>query len=741
MSGLPPRPDNSQPRGERGFRGRDDTRPPRGGRGRGRGRGERGYNPRFSRDTDTYRADTRDDYAPRDWQENSRSRGFGRPSFADSRPPRREERDPYYSGPSRGFDDRRDPYPPPARDFPPHRGRYDRELSPRREPMYDRRPDYRRRTPSPPRSSHPPESPSFSRGRYGAEHDRPHSRSSSRSRYPESSPIISKFQRDSYERPPADNDELEAGQVVSEPEPPSPPPPLIHRIGSPRRSPPPPHPSRLPGRRRQPARWDSPQRRRDGSPGPGPPRGPRYRPIEPMVVDYTPRSPTPPPETPAVMARKQDVEMAPPSSMPSLEPTPMLTEPEPAPAPYSAPAPSVPPNHIDVVKQAYSNHIAPVVSPDPARGPKKASWARATMVPANVYITSTTQLAEPAPPAPEPAPAPAKNEPKEEPMEVDEPPQEVQAPRAPSPPPQVPSPEPQQLPKVETSSELPPRQVSPPLPAPPSHSSKGKGRLAGPPSQPRGFTFPAQPRGPPTGPRLNRGAPSSSMASASSVPSASSVTLAGPSSLPPRPPSLPATPVLPSPIAPSPLRRDSPALFSAGPSVSFTGPPMPSAEPSMSRTGSMSVPQTPALASGSSTPVAAPAAFPGADLPAVLPVASIAKKETDMQVVPPESAAPTTEAHDVKMDDDEDLMKDPFFVHCRTYVPHAERQERKRKKLKNAHFEEPRTELDVLFDERQTQYAQLRQYQHAVARKNSEYVQSASATGGCCWSTSSRATS
>ncbi|KAL1746083.1 hypothetical protein HDZ31DRAFT_34982 [Schizophyllum fasciatum] len=712
MSGLPPRPEGSAPppppprREPSGrFRGRDD-RPPR---GRGRGRG----NSRFSRDPYPANDGYREDYADRgdrSWQDNPRSRGYGRP-YPDSRPPRREpERDTYYAGVGRGHDDRRESYPSSSREYPPPRGRYERELSPR-SGAYDRRGDYRRRTPSPRRSAYPPpeSSPTFSRGRYPPDYDRPSSRSSSRSRYPES-PVVSKFQRDTYERPTVDNDELEAGQLISDPEPPSPPPPLIHRISSPRRSPPPPPPSRLPGRRRQ-RRWASPgpARRRDSSP----PRQPRFRGRWQPVSPDRPRTPTPPPAEPAPLAPEEDVEMAPP---PMADPEPVYAPPETEPTQseyattsYAAPGPQVPPNHGDIVKQAYSNMAAPVIVPASApstSGPKKASWAKAAMVPANVHIVSAPSTSQPAPaavppPPPPRAPTPPKAESKEEAMDVDEAPSITQpAPRSPSPPSKAKSPEPEPQPQVEPPQEPSASHANPPHLAPPTRDVKGKGRLAGPPSQPRGFTLPTEPRGmaapTPTGPRLNRGASS-----------------AGPSSLPPRPPSLPPTPVLPSPVPVSPMARDSPAV-SAG------------VVPSL--------PHTPALPSASTTPVPAPTltvttAGPS-DGPAVLPPGGIKRELSTASSTAPEAAVAAGAADaNAKAEDENDLTKDIHHVHIRSYVPHAERQERYRKKHKDPRHEEERTDLDVLFEERQAFYAQLRSFQHAVARKSTEYVASASATG------------
>ncbi|KAI5900243.1 uncharacterized protein SCHCODRAFT_02484163 [Schizophyllum commune H4-8] len=743
MSGLPPRPDGAVPpppgpRRETGgrFRGRDD-RPPR-GRGRGRG-GDRAYNPRYARDSYPANDSFRDEYperGDRGWQDNSRNRGYGRP-YPESRPPRREpERDTYYAGAARGYDDRRDPYPSTSRDFPPPRGRYDRETSPRRD-VYDRRPDYRRRTPSPRRGAYPPESPSMSRGRYPPDYERPSSRSSSRSRFTES-PVVPKLQRESYDRPTTDNDELEAGQLISEPEPPSPPPPLIHRISSPRRSSPPPPPSRLPGRRRQPRRWDAPGpgRRRDASP----PTQPRFRGNwQPIPTDRA-RTPSPPPsEEP----KEEDIEMAPPPS--AAEPQPSYPEAIPAevqPEPAPAPGPPVPANHGDIVKQAYGNMPTPVIVPASAPSmpaPKKASWAKAAMVPANVHIVSTpaastsqsaVTASQSAPMASQPAPvppppvaptaAPTRTEPKDEPMEVDEVPAKRPTPHVPSPIPEIKSPE---L-KIESPAEPQashvgqptPAQASPATPnlahAPPPRDIKGKGRLGAPPSQPRGFTLPTEPRSMaghandsrgqthpiPTGPRLNRNASLSTSTS-------------GPSSLPAKPDSLPPTPVLPSPAAASPLARDSPAV-AATPAVSL--PPTPATSTPVAAT--LATPMPTGVMGSPSLGVAG-----SSDSPAILPPGGIKRELSTASSAPPEAPA---NAAEVKAE-----AEDPHHFRVRAYVPHHERQALARKRLKVANYEEPRTDLDALYDERQSFYAQLRSFQHAVARKNSEYAASAAATG------------
>ncbi|KAI4525807.1 hypothetical protein K525DRAFT_289566 [Schizophyllum commune Loenen D] len=744
MSGLPPRPDGAVPpppgpRRETGgrFRGRDD-RPPR-GRGRGRG-GDRAYNPRYARDSYPANDSFRDEYperGDRGWQENSRSRGYGRP-YPESRPtPRREpERDTYYAGSARGYDDRRDSYPSNSRDFLPPRGRYDRELSPRRD-VYDRRPDYRRRTPSPRRGAYPPESPSMSRGRYPPDYERPSSRSSSRSRFTES-PVVPKLQRDSYDRPATDNDELEAGQLISEPEPPSPPPPLIHRISSPRRSPPPPPPSRLPGRRRQPRKWDAPGpgRRRDASP----PTQPRFRGNwQPIPADRA-RTPSPPlPEE----SKEEDVEMAPPPHTTEAQPSyPESIPAEVQPAPAPAPGPPVPANHGDIVKQAYGIMPTPVIVP--ASAPKKASWAKAAMVPANVHIVSTpaastsqpasaapqpvqaTSQAVPAPlpavPTPTPAPAPAKVEPKDEPMEVDEVPAKQPTPRAPSPTSDVKSSEARMESPAEHSLQFN-RHTSQPshatpnqTPVPPPRDAKGKGRLGAPPSQPRGFTLPTEPRSMaghanesrglahpiPTGPRLNRNASLSTSAS-------------GPSSLPAKPDSLPPTPVLPSPSAASPLARDSPVV-AATPVVSL--PPTPATStPVAGPSVTLAASSTPTVLMGSpSLGVAG-----SSDGPAILPPGGFKRELSTTSSAAPEAPTGATE---VKAEGE-----DPHHFRVKAYVAHHERQALARKRLKAPQYEEPRTDLDALYDERQSFYAQLRSFQHAVARKNSEYAASAAATG------------
>ncbi|KAL1687492.1 hypothetical protein GGG16DRAFT_62085 [Schizophyllum commune] len=750
MSGLPPRPDGAVPpppgpRRETGgrFRGRDD-RPPR-GRGRGRG-GDRAYNPRYARDSYPGNDSIRDEYPERDrgWQENTRSRGYGRPYPESRPPPRREpERDTYYAGAARGYDDRRDSYPSTSRGHPPPRGRYDRDPSPRRD-VYDRRADYRRRTPSPRRGAYPPESPSMSRGRYPPDYERPSSRSSSRSRFTES-PIVNKLQRESYDRPAADNDELEAGQLISEPEPPSPPPPLIHRISSPRRSPPPPPPSRLPGRRRQPRKWDAPGpgRRRDASP----PTQPRFRGNwQPITTDRA-RTPSPPPEAP----KEEDVEMAPPPSateaQPSYnEPASAEMQPEPATTLAAVPGPPVPANHGDIVKQAYGNMPTPIIVPASAPSgpaPKKASWAKAAMVPANVHIVSTpaASTSQPIPVAPQPAPvtsqpvpgpppsaaptpAPAKTEPKDELMEVDEVPAKQPTPRAPSPPPEIKSPklkvESPAEPQASQVSQSPLAQASPitpnPAHAPPPKDIKGKGRLGAPPSQPRGFTLPTEPRSMaghandsrghashpiPIGPRLNRNA-------------SLSTSTPGPSSLPAKPDSLPPTPVVPSPAAASPLARDSPAV-AATPVVSL--PPTPAMSTPVAGPSATLATPTPIVVMGSPSL----GAGGSSDAPAILPAGGIKRELSTASSAPPEASA---NAAEVKAEGE-----DPHHFRVRAYVPHHERQALARKRLKAPQYEEPRTDLDTLYDERQSFYAQLRSFQHAVARKNSEYAASAAATG------------